>query len=314
MPPRCVPPRCVLLCPQCWLACMPAALLTRVTLPTATGSLSQCPQALTGGSRRLRIKILVVAVAFLTRAIAKSLKMPSLRWALLVAAPVALATKMTWVSLGSKYPQAVCNDGSSAGYYWRAALPKALPVWLVFLEGGGWCYSQETCAKRSQDLTSSTGYPEQTDEEGIFNSSDPRLRDANLAFVKYCTSDAHTGAAPGPLFDSAPVFKGGMVRRRAAGGSLYCSLTTATLCSPPPSAERPRGPAGRLGRHGLARPRGRPRDRRPLRRLLGWRPRRALQLRRDGRARQGGARAGAWGQAGGSFRTDGAPGVPIHSS
>jgi hypothetical protein len=42
------------------------------------------------------------------------------------------------------------------------------------------------------------------------NSSDVRLRDANLAYVKYCTSDAHVGAAHGPVFSSAPYFVGGM--------------------------------------------------------------------------------------------------------
>lgn len=31
---------------------------------------------------------------------------------------------------------AQCNDGTRAGYYWRPAAPGAVPLWLVFLEGG----------------------------------------------------------------------------------------------------------------------------------------------------------------------------------
>ncbi len=83
-------------------------------------------------------------------------------------------------------------------------------MWMVYLEGGGWCYDQETCAGRSTDLTSSKDYPPSDNFDGIFNSSDPRLRDANLAYVKYCTSDGHVGAAAGPVFDTAPYFHGGM--------------------------------------------------------------------------------------------------------
>jgi hypothetical protein len=46
-----------------------------------------------------------------------------------------------------------CLDGSPGGYYMRthnakgeAADPKK---WVVFMQGGGWCSSDESCAERS---------------------------------------------------------------------------------------------------------------------------------------------------------------------
>jgi hypothetical protein len=40
----------------------------------------------------------------------------------------------------------VCNDGTRAGYFYRQASAQATQFdWLVYLQGGDWCYSQETC-------------------------------------------------------------------------------------------------------------------------------------------------------------------------
>ena len=39
--------------------------------------------------------------------------------------------------------QAVCNDGSSAFYYFSAASqPQLATVWVVYLEGGEWCVAR----------------------------------------------------------------------------------------------------------------------------------------------------------------------------
>ena len=40
---------------------------------------------------------------------------------------------------------AVCNDGSPAGFYFKAGNPD---LWIVHLQGGGWCYDQPSCAQR----------------------------------------------------------------------------------------------------------------------------------------------------------------------
>ncbi len=102
----------------------------------------------------------------------------------------------------------MCNDATPGGYYWRPSPSRASSaLWLVFLESGWWCYDQASCSGRSSAQTSSSTYPAQVDMQGIFNSTDPRLADANLAYVKYCSSDAYVGAQDGPICGSS--FNGG---------------------------------------------------------------------------------------------------------
>ena len=129
---------------------------------------------------------------------------------LLLCASGVSCTTLSFTSLSSA-PDAVCNDGTKAGYYFRAGA-NASSLWLIFLESGGWCYDQTSCSKRSPDQTSSKNYPAETDLSGIFDSDDPRLATANLAYVPYCTSDAYVGARDGPVWAAASgnsVFQGG---------------------------------------------------------------------------------------------------------
>lgn len=115
------------------------------------------------------------------------------------AAPRAAAAPggaLTWTPLvPAGFADAVCNDGSSAGYYFRRGSSSS--DWLVFLEGGGWGWDKQSMADRfakSPDLVSSKNYPASVSLKGIFASSEAHLAAMNVAFVKYCTSDAHSGS------------------------------------------------------------------------------------------------------------------------
>lgn len=44
----------------------------------------------------------------------------------------------------SAYPEARCNDGSPAGYYYKPA-PSDSDDWIVMLESGGWCWDDPSC-------------------------------------------------------------------------------------------------------------------------------------------------------------------------
>mmetsp|Transcript_63070 Transcript_63070/g.167670 ORF Transcript_63070/g.167670 Transcript_63070/m.167670 type:complete len:759 (-) Transcript_63070:104-2380(-) len=110
-------------------------------------------------------------------------------------------------------PLAVCSDGSPAGYYWgRAPTEEGSRLWIVYLEGGGWCYDAGSCGRRcpkgtASPLCNSKGWasrlalgdypcgPGSPDELcGIFApASGSRLRDANKVYVRYCSSDAFMG-------------------------------------------------------------------------------------------------------------------------
>lgn len=59
------------------------------------------------------------------------------------------------------YPLATCMDGSRPAYYLRRGTGSGAHRWMVFFEGGGWCYTLEACQQRMHtDLGSSLSYPE----------------------------------------------------------------------------------------------------------------------------------------------------------
>lgn len=61
-----------------------------------------------------------------------------------------------------------CNDGSPAGYYKR--LNNHSKSWIIYLQGGGYCGSEETCQlrwRRSAHLMSSNHWPQSM--SGKFN-------------------------------------------------------------------------------------------------------------------------------------------------
>ncbi|XP_053713050.1 carboxylesterase notum2-like [Synchiropus splendidus] len=95
-----------------------------------------------------------------------------------------------------------CNDGTAAGFYLKEV--KGSRRWLLFLEGGWCCYSQDTCASRFQNiprLMSSSGWPQTKKGTGILSSNveeNPHWHNANIVFIPYCSSDVWSGTGPGP--------------------------------------------------------------------------------------------------------------------
>jgi hypothetical protein len=96
-----------------------------------------------------------------------------------------------------------CLDGSPGGYYMRthnakgeAADPKK---WVVFMQGGGWCSSDESCAERSAGkLGSSTGWgPTYTDAyEGSQTFAMKPFDSYTIIYGMYCDGGSWTGNAP----------------------------------------------------------------------------------------------------------------------
>jgi len=68
---------------------------------------------------------------------------------------------------------AVCNDGTRSAYYFTQALDfknsSSKNLWLFYLQGGGQCYSNETCSERSEDMKSSNWFSQTISMDGIFN-------------------------------------------------------------------------------------------------------------------------------------------------
>ena len=103
------------------------------------------------------------------------------------------------------YPDAVCNDGSPAGFYFRkgggsddSGFALAEHRWLLFLQGGFWCWDEQSCTERTgiyPALMTSTKWTPTKKLGGIFSpdSSVSPLSTANRVFVPYCSSDAWVG-------------------------------------------------------------------------------------------------------------------------
>jgi hypothetical protein len=94
----------------------------------------------------------------------------------------------TKVGLGAIDPQAVCNDGSEAAYYFaEASDPAKTDIWLIWLQGGDMCQEEEAClarAKNSKALTSSEDWPETLDMAGVTGLDDPAFGGCNKAGVE----------------------------------------------------------------------------------------------------------------------------------
>jgi hypothetical protein len=108
--------------------------------------------------------------------------------------------------LNTVSPDAICNDGTPAAYYFRAGYGSGADRWVIRLQGGGWCWDEESCKTREVKYTTSNVCPENlTDTEtiggsqhqGILSSNqtlNPYWYNANQVWLWYCTSDSHLGS------------------------------------------------------------------------------------------------------------------------
>jgi hypothetical protein len=90
------------------------------------------------------------------------------------------------------YPQARCMDNSIASYYIRLANNNSR--WLIYFDGGWFCYSKESCHFRriySPNLVTSNNFNEKKTLIGIFSS----LKQYNIIYVPYCSSDLWSGSS-----------------------------------------------------------------------------------------------------------------------
>eukprot|EP00520_Triparma_pacifica_P015439 CAMPEP_0118656556 /NCGR_PEP_ID=MMETSP0785-20121206/13550_1 /TAXON_ID=91992 /ORGANISM="Bolidomonas pacifica, Strain CCMP 1866" /LENGTH=372 /DNA_ID=CAMNT_0006549419 /DNA_START=76 /DNA_END=1191 /DNA_ORIENTATION=- len=128
-----------------------------------------------------------------------------------------LSISLKWRSLNTTlYPNALCNDGSPAGYYVSDTTDKGEQgkgKFFIYLESGGWCYDDISCKKRYENsfsLMSTTTIEDTKEVGGIFDSH--VLEGYTKVWVHYCTSDGHMGNLTSPS-SSDFVFNGYSVVR-----------------------------------------------------------------------------------------------------
>lgn len=105
----------------------------------------------------------------------------------------------------AQFPDAVCNDGTPAVFYYGAATrPEDRNKWIIFLQGGGICVDGQTCAERWCSIETNYGMDKMTTSltkpqirANGFLSPDPQNRFGtwNRVLIFYCSSDGWNGTA-----------------------------------------------------------------------------------------------------------------------
>jgi hypothetical protein len=106
-------------------------------------------------------------------------------------------------------PAALCNDGTRPEFSLRPGSYSGAQTWVIWLEGGGNCIDQPSCAARATNpetkpLITSRNFAA-TAGAGLLSPDpaiNPTLYDANTVLVHYCSSDNWSGAyTPTAAFD-----------------------------------------------------------------------------------------------------------------
>ncbi|XP_066560663.1 inactive palmitoleoyl-protein carboxylesterase notum1b isoform X1 [Amia ocellicauda] len=125
-----------------------------------------------------------------------------------------------------------CNDGTPAGYYMKES--KGSKRWLIFLEGGWYCFNKENCDSRYENmrrLMSSAKWPRNKTGTGILSpqpEENPYWWNANMVFIPYCSSDVWSGAsAKTDRYDYA--FMGALIIREVVKELLTKGLDNAKV-------------------------------------------------------------------------------------
>lgn len=104
-----------------------------------------------------------------------------------------------------RYPQAICNDGTPAIFYYaEATRPEDRDKWLIFLQGGGSCVDGQSCAQRwcsietaygMDKMTTSLSKPQIRANGFLTPESQNRFGTWNRVLIFYCSSDTWSGDA-----------------------------------------------------------------------------------------------------------------------
>jgi hypothetical protein len=123
------------------------------------------------------------------------------------------------------FPDALCNDGTTAVMYYRPFSGAANEQrWVIQLQGGGGCSREQSCADRwcqvgtnfsMTGMTSSVAPEAAIDGNGILERrADNPVGDWNHVFLRYCSSDTWSGTARDVIVDAEEPVMGGAVQFR----------------------------------------------------------------------------------------------------
>ena len=119
-----------------------------------------------------------------------------------------------------------CARGGEYAFWLRRADPKRL---LIFFQGGGGCFSQETCRPGSQWFDDRVdAFDDPRFSGGVFDFRHPEnpFRDYSVVYIPSCTGDVHTGSRV-VRYGRVRVHQKGFVNARAALARTYSEFPDA---------------------------------------------------------------------------------------
>jgi hypothetical protein len=120
-----------------------------------------------------------------------------------------------------------CADGSEFSFWVKQADPTKV---MFFFQGGGACFSADTCGFASPTYKVTTGADDDPSRlGGIFDTTNPEnpVADWSVVFVPYCTGDVHIGNAATDYGDDLTVQHKGYVNGNAALDELVARFPDA---------------------------------------------------------------------------------------
>ena len=137
------------------------------------------------------------------------------------------------------YDDAKCLDGSPGAFYFRPSPVPDTRKFIIFFQGGGWCYTPEDCLKRSKTrLGSSKSYEPTLGADGLSGgvlspncTENPDFCDFNVMHFMYCDGSSYSGARQSTLTvgNTSLWFRGAMIRKAMLDYSAkHLNLTAAT--------------------------------------------------------------------------------------
>ncbi|GJP75003.1 hypothetical protein CLOP_g5499 [Closterium sp. NIES-67] len=97
---------------------------------------------------------------------------------------------------------AVCLDGSPPAFNFQAGRGDGASKWVIFLQGGAWCYSVDNCYSRSLTSLGSSRKMRPLEFIGIL-SPEPRINPEfftwNRVLVRYCDGASFSGNVDSPI-------------------------------------------------------------------------------------------------------------------
>eukprot|EP00946_MAST-07B_sp_MAST-7B-sp1_P001554 g1554.t1 len=119
-----------------------------------------------------------------------------------------------------------CLDGSRPAYYIKPSATANASKFVVYFQGGGWCYTVTDCVDRATGpLGSSASYPATTPSKGGILDPDPKrnpnFHDWNLVWVPYCDGTSWSGNQANPVFvENKTIWYRGRANMRALVAAL----------------------------------------------------------------------------------------------